>query len=104
MNIPPLPSRAALEGALDTRFDLAPLEGASASVELRLVEVAVRKSRPGHEQLSLLFAGPASPVAQQGSYRFTHATLGELVLFISPVGPASTQMQYEACISRPLEA
>ena len=34
---------------------------------------------------SLVFAGPSSPVAGQGTYRLEHAELGELDLFLVPV-------------------
>jgi hypothetical protein len=53
---------------------------------------------------AVLFHGPIEPVLPQGIYRLQHAQLGELELFIVPVGPDDpsgpekqpTVMRYEA--------
>ncbi|MEZ4570085.1 MAG: hypothetical protein R2849_07120 [Thermomicrobiales bacterium] len=48
------------------------------------------------ESYSLLFEGPTSPMLAQSSFQFVHAHLGELVIFIVPLGPVSGVMRYEA--------
>ncbi len=50
----------------------------------------------GREPFSLLFRGPRSPFAPQGTYRLEHDGLGRLELFLVPLGPDSTGMRYEA--------
>lgn len=101
MNEPgPIPSRKSLEGALETDFEIRPGEGGGEAFAARLVEVKARSAPPGHEQFSALFIGPDAPVRPQGIYRFVHAGLGELDLFMVPVGRASAGIEYEVCISR----
>lgn len=50
------------------------------------------------DPFSLSFNGPLSPYAQQATYDLRHAELGDLQIFIVPIGPdpARTQMQYHA--------
>jgi hypothetical protein len=88
------------ESALDTDFEIRPGEGDAAPIAARLVEVKARSAPPGYEQFSALFAGPASPAWPQGTYRFAHARLGEMELFMVPVGRAAAGVEYEVCISR----
>jgi hypothetical protein len=38
-------------------------------------------------QFSLVFRGPATPALPQGTYRLTHPELGELAMFLVPLGP-----------------
>ena len=52
------------------------------------------------EQYSMLFIGPVQPLLPQGTYLFTHATLGKLSLFMVPVGQDAQGTQYEVCVSR----
>lgn len=47
-------------------------------------------------QFSLVFHGPAEPVLPQSIHRLEHAELGELHLFLVPLGPAGERMRYEA--------
>jgi len=88
------------EGALDSAFEIRPVEGEGVPIAARLVEVKTRSAPPGHEQFSALFVGPPEPIWPQGTYRFVHARLGELELFMVPVGRASAGIEYEVCISR----
>ena len=50
------------------------------------------------EPFSLIFRGPASPVLDQGIQTLSHPELGELTLFLVPVGPgrAGKLPRYEA--------
>jgi hypothetical protein len=52
------------------------------------------------EQFSLVFTCPALPWLPQGTYTFAHADMGELALFIVPIGPADGAMRYESVFSR----
>jgi hypothetical protein len=45
---------------------------------------------------SLLFRGPRSPYARQGTHRLEHDSLGTLELFLVPLGPDAAGMRYEA--------
>jgi hypothetical protein len=47
-------------------------------------------------QFSLVFRGPATRVVPQGTYRLTQEELGELDLFLVPIGPDAEGMQYQA--------
>lgn len=48
------------------------------------------------ESFALDFHGPLQPILPQQTYPLQHATLGELLIFIVPVGPDEGVMQYEA--------
>ena len=45
---------------------------------------------------SIVFRGPLEPVLPQRIYRFEHDELGSFELFIVPIGPDESGMQYEA--------
>ena len=55
------------------------------------------------EQFSLIFTGPVSPCLQQRLYVLLHPQMGNVELFLVPVGPGKTGMQYEAAFSRFVE-
>jgi uncharacterized protein DUF6916 len=48
-------------------------------------------------QFSLVFRGQAG--LAQGTYRLEHAELGELDLFLVPIGPEDGSMRYEAAFA-----
>ena len=68
---------------------------------------AVEGTEPGgpgpdggqRRQFSLVFRGPAGPVLPQATYRLDHAELGELELFLVPIGPDAGGMRYEAAFA-----
>jgi hypothetical protein len=94
-------SQASFAAALDTEFHVRPLAaGDGAPLALRLVEVKTLPAPPGYEQFSALFAGPAEPIWAQGTYRFTHPQMGDVALFMVPLGPMAGAARYEVCISR----
>jgi hypothetical protein len=72
-------------------------------VSLELIE-ATEGSQPGGRgpdgqermQFSVVFRGAMAPVLPQGTYRVTHGQLGDLDLFLVPIGPDSDGMRYEA--------
>jgi len=87
-----------LKGTFTVRVD------ASTRIDLELVEVTplpARPSRlgappPGRAPFSLVFLGPKAPLLPQRIYCFEHRTLGELDIFIVPIGPDEEGMLYEA--------
>jgi hypothetical protein len=57
----------------------------------------------GNEKFSLRFRGPAQQPLLQDTYRFDHARLGRLSIFIVPAGWWGTSHRYyEAVFNRPL--
>jgi hypothetical protein len=48
------------------------------------------------EPFSMILTGPPAPALPQASYRLRHPTLGEIDLFLVPVGRNATAVQYEA--------
>ena len=54
-------------------------------------------ARPGgRKPFSLIFHGPRSPYAPQGTWQVEHAELGALDLFLVPLGPEGEVMRYQA--------
>jgi hypothetical protein len=85
-------------------FDVAADDGSSH--ELRLVQATEggETGGPGPEgqvrqQFSLVFLGSGNPGLAQGTYRLSHPQLGELELFLVPLGPVAEGMQYEAAFA-----
>ena len=76
------------------------------AVPMELAEVA-QGSQPGgrgphgeeRTQFSLVFRGPAGQLLPQATYRLAHAELGELELFLVPIGPDATGSRYEAAFA-----
>lgn len=80
--------------------------GGETVVPLVLVEATESSlaGGPGPEgqerrQFDLLFRGPAAPVHPQGTYVLTHAELGELEIFLVPVGADDQGVRYEAAFA-----
>ena len=48
------------------------------------------------EAYSLLFCGPSMPILPQQIYTVRHQVIGELDIFLVPIGPQSEGMGYEA--------
>src|SRR4051812_11363033 len=91
------------DGRVGEQFEV---ETTDAPLVLELVEVtgsdvAGGAGRDGEQrnQFSLVFRGPADVVLPQGTVALTHTTLGELVLFLVPLGPDKTGMRYEAAFA-----
>lgn len=66
---------------------------------LELVEISALaiEGSGGRQQFCLLFRGPAAPILEQQTWNLHHDDLGELPLFLVPVGPGKDEgMQYEA--------
>ena len=48
---------------------------------------------------SLVFLGPAAVLLPQRTYRLSHGSLGELDIFLVPLGPKDGKLRYEAVFS-----
>lgn len=75
---------------------------ASSTCQLELISI---DKHPGnatvadHEAFSVIFRGENNPVLDQQIYRIKHDTLGDMELFIVPIGPDDKGMCYEAVFS-----
>lgn len=81
---------------LEQRFtiQLAP----DARLDLRLVAVTPLGAESGYRRqpYSLLFAGPLTPLLPQATYSLRNESMGELGIFLVPLGPQGQAMRYEA--------
>ena len=53
----------------------------------------------GREAFSIVFRGERSLKLEQKIYRISHNTMGDMELFIVPIGPDDKGMRYEAVFS-----
>ncbi len=69
-------------------------------VELRLTsidELPRQSGAPRAQPFSLIFTGPRSPLLVQRTYRLAHPELGELEIFLVPIGyDENGGLRYEA--------
>jgi hypothetical protein len=86
------------------RFDVAVPDGEP--VVLELVDATQSSAAGGRgpsgeerRQFSLVFRGPAGPGLAQGTRELRHHRLGELALFLVPIGPDAEGMRYEAAFA-----
>lgn len=91
--------KSGFDAVLHETFDVSATDSSSQQ-QLTLVELRNRPAPAGYEQFALQFLGPVEPILPQGIYRFAHRALGELQLFMVPVGKNADGVQYEVCISR----
>jgi len=82
---------SAFQEQLNTAFEVMNI-----SCSLTLEQVAIHAQTEKHEAFSLFFDGPAVPFLQQRTYVLQHAVLGELEIFLVPVGRTPGGFQYEA--------
>ena len=74
------------------------------TLELELNAISDRRlSAHLQERFEIIFRGPREPLINQGSYRFEHDEMGDLMLFIVPVEQDKDGTSYEACFNRMLE-
>jgi|SRR5579872_1543848 len=83
---------------LHTVFHLAHPGGEE--VALELISVTEIDSAPRQEQFSVMFRGPNAPSLKQQMHPLRHDKLGDLTLFLVPVGPDSEGLRYEAVFNR----
>lgn len=85
-------------------FDVTLQEGPDISLELVDATESAEPGGPGpdgqeRQQFSLVFRGPATLALTQATYRLDHAELGELDLFLVPIGRDSEGVRYEAAFA-----
>jgi hypothetical protein len=79
------------------KFSFTPAEGAPFEGELLEVTLLEAHDGPRPQPFSAVFVDPRkSVVLEQQIFRVDHETLGELNLFLVPIGPAPAGMRYEA--------
>ena len=71
------------------------------SIDLELIECGrIETAQPitgdMREPFSLVFRGPMQPVLNQRVFRLEHAEMGQLDVFLVPIGPDNEGMRYEA--------
>ena len=70
------------------------------TVELELVEAQSYRPEPheqeGMERFSAVFTGPPDVFLSQGVYPLTHEQMGDLQLFLVPIGRDERGFRYEA--------
>jgi hypothetical protein len=77
------------------------LDDSALSLELLDATASGERGGPGPNgeerlQFALLFRGPPAPALPQATRTLTHPGLGELELFLVPIGPDADGMRYEA--------
>src|SRR5688572_25896313 len=70
--------------------------GEDQKVDIELTEVSDLKETSSQQAFSLLFVVPAPYRLEQGLYDLEHQTLGQLQLFLVPVGLDDNRLQMEA--------
>jgi len=71
------------------------------ALDVELVSATVAPTRPNEAPrvrapFSIVLRGPLEPILPQRIYHFEHEALGSFDLFIVPIGPDESGMQYEA--------
>ena len=76
---------------LNTTFELVEV-----ACSLTLAQIGIYAQTERHEAFSLFFDGPATPFLPQRTYMLRQAALGEVDMFLVPVGRKGDGFQYEA--------
>ena len=72
----------------------------AAGFDLLLAAVSGQLQTRRQEAFSLIFRGPAQPFLPQGTYHLQNEVLGELDLFLVPIGRREDGYEYEAVFNR----
>lgn len=89
-----LPDRDAFLACLQTTFRV--LNVLPEPIDLELVQVTNLMETPRQIGFSVIFLGPADRMMPQHIYRLQHPQLGEMDLFLVPVGKQQSGYEYEA--------
>ncbi|MGH8564406.1 MAG: DUF6916 family protein [Gammaproteobacteria bacterium] len=81
---------------LGSSFEL--LDDGRGTITMVLAEVTGLGHGAGgrRDPYSLVFRGPPAPILPQRIYRLRHHQMGDLELFLVPIGPDGEGMRYEA--------
>ena len=82
---------------VSTQFDV--VDDPSRACCLTLTSIATHAKTDRQEIFSLFFHGPADPFIPQGIHKLKHRSLGELELFLVPIGRDKDGFQYEAAFN-----
>ena len=77
---------------------------AGSAIRLKLVEAKAGVPHPSMRQFSLLFRGPTEPRMAQQIFHLQHEVLGELDLFLVPIGKEAAGALYQAVFNCYIEA
>ncbi len=87
-------SREMFADSLNTTFKV--VDEPSDPIDLELTQVSERRATARQEVFSILFRGPADRMMPQQIHRLKHDRLGELDLFLVPIGKDRAGVYYEA--------
>jgi len=79
---------------VDTEFEV--MDDPSRTFGLKLTNVVEHVKTEHQETFSIYFHGPSDLFMAQGIHKLKHAELGELDIFLVPVGQDKDGFQYEA--------
>ena len=85
-------------GHINTSFII--VDDSAKGVELKLDEVVDHGESRGQVQFALRFIGPLETPIMQSTYRIRHEQLGEMNLFLVPIGREHGGFVYEAYFNR----
>jgi hypothetical protein len=66
------------------------------AAELGGTMAAAAERRQQRAPFSLIFRGPKEPALRQMTHTLDHPTMGEMSIFLVPIGPDEEGMQYQA--------
>jgi hypothetical protein len=89
-----LPDRAAFFKCLNSKFQVLNVE--PGPLELELIAVSELQQSARQQSFSIIFLGPPDWLLPQHLYHLSHTQLGELELFLVPVGKTAQGYEYEA--------
>jgi len=76
----------------------------SAPLDLELIQVSEEKATQKQQVFSILFRGPVDRFIPQRTYKLKHHRLGELEIFLVPVGQDKEGFQYQAVFNRLIQS
>ena len=79
--------------------EFAVLDDPSRAFCLTLTNVVEHVKTAHQEAFSLFFHGPTGPFLSQGIHKLEHGKLGDLEIFLVPVGKDKDGFQYEAAFN-----
>jgi hypothetical protein len=85
---------ATFDGCLDTEFHI--IENDVSVCVLKLTEILENTKTPQQEVFSLILHGPREPFVPQGMRHLKHDKLGELELFLVPIGKVEDGFEYQS--------
>lgn len=74
------------------------VHGEAGTIEATLIDCTklVQHDEEGRVPFSIVFRGPMEPFLEQRIYKLSHEKIGEIEIFLVPLGPDKTGMKYEA--------